>query len=343
MKRLLNTLFVTTQKVYLKKEGETIVVKDGSKTMLQIPLINLSGIVCFGNIRVSPFLLGYGTRMGISISFLSENGKFLARVQGPVAGNVLLRKAQYRISDYNEAFPGIVQNLVIGKISNCRTVLQRAVRDHAGKIDETRLHSAINKLERSIEKTRNEKDPDILRGIEGEASRKYFSVFNELIVAQKSDFIFKDRSRRPPLDRVNALLSFVYTLLYHDMRSALECTGLDPGVGFLHRDRPGRLSLALDLMEEFRPFFADRLVLSLINLKQVEGEQFKVLDNGAVFMNDAARKTVLMAYQKRKQEAVTHPFVNDTMHIGILFHTQAMLLARHIRGDLDAYPPFLWR
>ena len=328
---------------YLKKQGETLIVQLQKKTLLQLPLINISGIVCFGNIRVSPFLLGNCPKYGISVSFLSQYGKFLARVQGPVSGNVLLRRAQYRMTDDPKLCMDIIRNIVIGKISNCRTVLQRALRDHSDKLDNAKIDRAVVLLEKSMDRAGEAKEPDVLRGIEGDAAREYFGVFNELIVAQKADFTFHERSRRPPLDRVNALLSFIYTLLYNDMRSVLECTGLDPAVGFLHRDRPGRLSLALDLMEEFRPFFADRLVLSLINLKQIEAKQFKVLENGAVLMNDAARKTVLAAYQKRKQESIRHPFVDEDMHIGILFHTQALLLARHIRGDIDGYPPFIWR
>ena len=343
MKRFLNTLFVTTQKMYLKKEGETVAACLGKVTKLQLPLINLSGIVCFGNIRVSPWLMGHCAQKGVSMTFLTEYGKFLARVQGPVAGNVLLRKAQYRMSDHPERSSEIAKSIISGKLANCRTVIQRAIRDHPDKADTEKLQITVNELGRTLNRLKEDNKLDILRGMEGESSRVYFSAFNDLITSQKEDFCFTKRSRRPPLDKVNALLSFVYTLLYHDMRSALESVGLDPAVGFLHRDRPGRLSLALDLMEEFRPFFADRLVLSLINLKQVEGRNFKVLENGAVQMDDKARRAVLEAYQKRKQDAVTHPFINEKMHIGILFHIQALLLARYIRGDLDAYPPYFWR
>lgn len=343
MKRFLNTLFVMTQKSYLRKEGETVVVKAGGEVKLRVPLITLQGIVCFGNVAISPFLLGSASEMGISISFLSQFGKFLARVQGPVAGNVLLRRAQYRMTDDPEKTASVIRQILTGKFSNCRTVLQRALRDHPEKVNADSLGKAIWKLEEGLSRIQRENDPDVLRGIEGELARAYFGVFNELITAQKADFFFKERSRRPPLDRVNALLSYVYTILYHDIRSALEAAGLDPAVGFLHRDRPGRLSLALDLMEEMRPFFADRLVLSLINLKQIDSGQFTVTDSGAVLMDEKARKTLLAAYQKRKQNTVLHPFVQENMHIGILFHIQAMLMARYIRGDLDGYPPFLWR
>jgi CRISPR-associated protein Cas1 len=343
VKRFLNTLFVMTQKSYLKKDGETVVVKVAGEVKLRVPLITLQGIVCFGSVTASPELMGHASETGVSISFLNQFGKFLARVQGPVAGNVLLRKAQYRMSDDPAATASIIRQVLLGKFVNCKTVLQRALRDHGDKINRDSVEKAIPRLDSGIGRIQEETDAEVLRGIEGELARAYFGVFNELITAQKDDFTFEDRSRRPPLDKVNALLSFAYTLLYHDLRSALEATGLDPAVGFLHRDRPGRLSLALDMMEEMRPFFADRLVLSLINLKQIDAKGFTPMDTGAVYMDDDARKVFLTAYQKRKQDAITHPFVGEDMHIGILFHTQAMLMARYIRGELDAYPPFIWR
>lgn len=343
MKRFLNTLFVMTQKSYLRKEGETVVVRVDKSTKLRVPLLTLQGIVCFGNVGVSPFFLGSAAQNGVSISFVSNYGKFMARVQGPIAGNVLLRRQQYRKADIEIESAGVTRYLLSGKIANCRTVLQRALRDHADKLQTGRLEKAVDLFGRGLSRIAEETSLENLRGIEGEMGKVYFGVFNELITVQKQDFFFNERSRRPPMDRVNALLSFVYTLLYHDMRSALECVGLDPAVGFLHRDRPGRLSLALDLMEEMRPFFADRLVLSLINLKQITGKQFTFHESGAVMMDEAARKTLLAAYQKRKQDVITHPFVKEDMHIGILFHTQALLMARFIRGDIEAYPPFIWR
>jgi len=343
MKRFLNTLFVTTQGAYLKKEGETIAVQVEREIRLRIPIITLSGIVCFGNVGISPFLMGYCAENGVSISLLSRHGRFLARIQGPVAGNVLLRKEQYRISDDNKRTIEIVRSILAGKLTNSKTVLQRTLRDHAGRINADAVAREAEALDMAVKQVQSESDLEVLRGIEGETARRYFGVFNELITNQKADFSFKDRNRRPPLDRVNALLSFTYTLLYHDMRAALESVGLDPAVGFLHRDRPGRLGLALDLMEEFRPFFADRLVLSLINMRQIEGRGFQILDSGAVFMNEETRKTLIGSYQKRKQDVINHPFLNERMHIGILFHSQAILLARYIRGDIDGYPPFLWR
>ncbi len=343
MKRILNTLYITTQKVYVHKERETIVVSLNKKELLKIPAINLNSIVCFGNVRVSPFLLGHCANKGISISFMTEYGKFLCRVQGPVAGNVLLRKAQYRMSDSMEFSVLIARNVLIGKFMNCRTVVERALRDHSERVDQKALEEASKQIERSVNKVMKCNDLELMRGIEGDTAKIYFGVLDHLILNQKEDFFMKDRNRRPPMDRVNCILSFLYTLLYHDMRSALETTGLDPAVGFLHRDRPGRLSLSLDLMEEFRPVIADRLMLSLINLRQIESKDFEISDSGTVLMNEKARKTVLETYQKRKQECLEHPFIGETMHIGLLFHTQALLLARYIRGDLDEYPPFIWR
>ncbi len=343
MKRILNTLFVTQQEMYLKKEGDTIVAKLGNETKLQLPLITLSNIVCFGNIRMSPALMGHCAEMGVGISFLTENGRFLARVQGAISGNVLLRRAQYKLADNSIRRTEVVKNIVAGKIANSRTVIQRFLRDHGEKVNEKKLNMVIRDLKKNIELTQKAKDVETLRGIEGISAKIYFDVFDDMIISQKKTFVFKDRSHRPPLDKVNALLSFTYTLLYSDIHSAVETVGLDPQVGFLHTDRPGRMSLALDLIEEFRPFLADRLVLSLINLKVVKSNQFKNLDNGAVLMNETARKNVILAYQKRKQDVITHPFLNKKMHLGLLFHTQALLMARFVRGDMDGYPPFIWR
>lgn len=343
MKRLLNTLYVTTQKTYLHKKGEAIEVIVDDEVKTSIPMINLEGIVCFGNIYVSPFLLGAAPEYNITISFLSETGKFLARVQGSVAGNVLLRKEQYRISDDEERSANVAKFVLMGKISNQRTVLQRLYRDHKEKIDAEKVSEAIDYLSSNLKNLEKENNLDSLRGIEGDSAEKYFSVFDELITSQKGDFKFTGRNRRPPLDNVNAMLSYVYTLLYHDCISALECVGLDPAVGFLHRDRPGRFSLALDMMEEFRPFFADRLVLSMINRKEVTAKDFEKKASGAVLMSDDARKKLISAYQKKKEDVLHHPYVDKQMHIGILFHTQAQLMARFIRGDIDGYPTFIWK
>ena len=343
MKKHLNTLYVTTQGAYLSKEGETVVVKVDGDIRLRIPVHTISGIVCFGNVSCSPFLMGFCAENQVGLSFLTEHGRFLARVQGPVSGNVLLRREQYRRADNLESSAEVAKSILTGKIANCRAVLQRATRDHADKINEQEVRHAVMRLTREIELLDQIDQLDGLRGIEGDSAHIYFNVFDHLIVAQKDTFCFDERNRRPPLDNVNCLLSFIYTLVMHDVRSALETVGLDPAVGFLHRDRPGRPGLALDLMEEFRPFIADRLTLSLINLQQVQDKGFKKMDSGAVLMNDDTRKTVLVAYQERKHEEITHPFLGEKVMIGILFHIQALLMARYLRGDLDGYPPFIWK
>ncbi|MFH1076318.1 MAG: type I-C CRISPR-associated endonuclease Cas1c, partial [Pseudomonadota bacterium] len=343
MKRHLNTLFVTTQGAYLAKEGETVLVRVENETKLRVPIHTLGGIVCFGNVGCSPFLMGFCGERDVAISFLSEHGRFLARVQGPVSGNVLLRREQYRWADDLERSSMIASSVVSGKLVNCRAVLQRAIRDHADKIEKNQVEEASRQINESMRRLHEHLPLNVVRGIEGDAAHAYFSVFDQLITAQKENFFFKARSRRPPLDNVNCLLSFFYTLVLHDVRSALESVGLDPAVGFLHRDRPGRPSLALDLMEEFRPCIADRLALSLINLRQVQKNGFKQSESGAVLMTDETRKEVLIAYQKRKQEEILHPFIEEKMSLGLVFHMQAMLLARYLRGDLDGYPPFVWR
>ena len=343
MKKLLNTLFVTTQGAYLSKEGETVVVKIDGEVCLTVPVHTIGGIVCFGQVSCSPYLMGFCAENGVAISFLTENGGFLAKVQGPVSGNVLLRREQYRRADDLKTSALIARSVLTGKIANCRTVLQRALRDHSEKIDIDALSIASQKLANSLRRLQTESPLDILRGIEGESANAYFEVFDHLITAQKADFTFQERNRRPPMDNVNCLLSFLYTIVMHDVRSALETVGLDPAVGFLHRDRPGRYGLALDLMEEFRPFFADRLCLSLINLCQVQGKGFQKKESGAVWMDDDTRKTVLVAYQKRKQEEIEHPFLKEKVSVGILFYVQALLMARYLRGDMDNYPPFIWK
>lgn len=343
MKKHLNTLFVTTQGAYLSKEGETVVVKVDGEIKLRLPVHTLGGIVCFGNVSCSPYLMGFCAENDVAISFLSEHGRFLAKVQGPVSGNVLLRREQYRRADDQKFSAEVTKFILTGKLTNCRTVLQRALRDHSEKIREQEVRIAVMRLNHLMESLNKDQPLDVLRGIEGDAAHTYFNVFDHLIVAQKEAFHFDERTRRPPLDNVNCLLSFIYTLLMHDVRSALESVGLDPAVGFLHRDRPGRPGLALDLMEEFRPYIADRLALSLINLQQVQDKGFKKTESGAVLMNDDTRKTVLVAYQERKREEITHPFLEEKVMIGMLFHIQAMLMARYLRGDLDGYPPFIWK
>ena len=343
MKKHLNTLFVTTQGAYLTKDGETVVVKVEKEIRLRIPIHTIGGIVCFGNIMCSPFLMGFCAERDVAISFLTEYGRFLARVQGPVSGNVLLRREQYRRADDMNASAEMARAVLTGKLANCRTVLGRALRDHSDKLNADEVREASQRINSSLQRLQSDLPLNVLRGFEGEAAHTYFSVFDHLITSQKENFIFRERNRRPPLDNVNCLLSFLYTLVLHDVRSALESVGLDPAVGFLHRDRPGRPGLALDIMEEFRPFLADRLTLSLINLNQVQTKGFKKMESGAVLMDDETRKAVLVAYQKRKQDEIMHPFLEEKVPIGLLFHMQALLLARCLRGDLDGYPTFIWK
>lgn len=340
MKKLLNTLYVSTQGMYLHREGETLVAELNREVRMRLPIHTLSGIVCFGNVMCSPFLLGLCGERGVHVSFLSEHGRFLARVSGSVSGNVLLRREQHRVVSDNLKACEIARNMVIGKIANSRTVLQRVLRDHGENSD---VAHAVAMLANVIRRAQNSRDIDTLRGLEGEAASRYFDVFDALIVSQKEDFAMRGRSRRPPLDPVNALLSFLYTLLAHDCEAALEGVGLDPQMGFLHALRPGRPSLALDLMEEFRSVLADRMAVSLINLNQVTARGFIPSESGAVMMKDDTRKVVLTAWQKRKQEVVMHPFLGEKVEVGLLPHVQALLLARHLRGDLDAYPPYLMK
>jgi len=343
MRRMLNTLFVTTDGAFLKKAGESVVVSVKKEIKLRLPIHNLGGIMCFGRVLCSPGLLGLCARRGVAVSFLSPNGRYLAKVQGPTSGNVLLRREQYKRADVVSECLTIARSSVLAKIANCRTSLQRTLRDHGEKGDSSRLEKAINNLDIYLQDVKKERDIERIRGFEGYASRCYFEVFNDMITAQKESFVLDGRSRRPPQDNVNALLSFVYTLVLHDVTSALESVGLDPQVGFFHRLRPGRPSLALDLMEEFRPVLADRLVLSLINLKQVDATGFSKEESGGVKMNDGTRKVVLGAYQKRKQDEITHPFLEEKIPFGMAFFAQALLLARFLRGDLDGYPPFFWK
>jgi CRISP-associated protein Cas1 len=343
MKKHLNTLYVTTQGAYLSKEGETVLVSVDGEKRLQVPVHTLGGIVCFGRVMCSPFLMGFCAERDVGLSFLTENGRFLARVQGPVSGNVLLRREQYRRADSPEFSAAMARFFLAGKIANARTVLQRVLRDHGDKIAHAEVERAVAMLGAALRRLETIDALEVLRGIEGDTARCYFGVFDHLITSQKDAFSFTGRNRRPPLDNVNCLLSFLYTLVMHDVRSALEGVGLDPAVGFLHRDRPGRPGLALDLMEEFRPFLADRLALSLINLGQVNAKGFNKAETGAVIMADDTRREVIMTYQKRKQDEILHPFLGEKVAVGILFHVQALLLARYLRGDLDGYPPFVWR
>jgi CRISPR-associated protein Cas1 len=343
MRKMLNTLYVTTPGSYLYKEGETVAIKVDNELRLRLPIHTLSSIVCLGQVTCSPFLLGHCAENDVSVSFLSSHGRFLARVLGPVSGNVLLRREQYRRADDIEQAAVIARGVLTGKILNCLQTIKRCIRDHGDKIYITKMEETVSKMKVLLEQLKQTKSLDSLRGIEGIAANSYFSIFNEMIISQKNDFKFIKRTRRPPLDEVNCLLSFVYTLLYHDARSALESVGLDPAVGYLHRDRPGRLGLALDLMEELRPVLADRLVLSLINLKQIKKKGFVKTESGAVLMDDETRKILLVNYQERKADEISHPFLNEKIPIGMVLFSQAQLLSRYLRGDMDAYPPFILR
>lgn len=343
MKQHLNTLFVTTQGSYLRKDGQAVDVRVEKQSKLRVPLHNLEGIVGFGQVSMSPALMGACAEAGVSISFMTENGRFQASVHGRSGGNVLLRREQYRIADDVDRCLTIAKAIVCGKIANARTVLRRAARDSNDETKNEQFDRIAKKLTASLHEVGNATALDQLRGIEGDASKLYFSVLNSLVNVSAKEFEFKKRSRRPPLDPINALLSFAYTLLAHDIRSACESTGLDVQVGFLHRDRPGRPSMALDLMEEFRTFLADRMVLSLINRQQIQAKDFVLRESGAVHLSEAGRKAFLVSWQQRKQETITHPFLNEKTTVGLLMLLQARLMARCLRGDLDTYPPFIWK
>jgi len=343
MRKLLNTVYVTSPDSYLSLDGENIVILKANIEAARLPLHNLESIIAFGYTGASPALMGACAKHNIALSFMTQSGKFLSRIVGEVRGNVTLRKTQYRLSESNEESTKIAKNFIFGKIFNGRWVIERATRDYAERLDTDKLKRVSQAMANSLNMVFNSEDLDQLRGFEGEAASQYFSVFDDLILQQKEDFFFHGRNKRPPLDNVNAMLSFVYTLLAHDVAAALETVGLDAYVGFLHRDRPGRISLALDLMEELRCVYADRFVISLINKRVVNAGGFIQKEDGAVIMDDDTRRTILQAWQGRKQEKITHPFLQEKLEWGLVPYAQAMLLARFIRGDLDEYPPFLWK
>lgn len=342
MKHLGNVLYVTTPEAFLSLDGENIVVKKDENSSTRLPLHNLENIVCFTWQGASPALMGACAERNIGLCFLTPNGRFQARVTGKVKGNVLLRRKQFEVSEREAHSIPIAVSFLLGKISNGCKVLERAIRDHAMLVNVESLTGASNFLKETLKAIPACKATGDLMGFEGSAAKIYFGVFDQLILQQREDFFFKERSRRPPLDNMNALLSFLYTLLTNETVSALETVGLDPFVGFLHRDRPGRPSLALDLMEELRPVLVDRLALSLVNRKQIAGKGFTQKESGGVIMDDETRKAVLTAWQERKKEEIVHPFLKERVPFGLLPYIQAMLLARHLRGDLDAYPPFFW-
>ena len=346
MRRMRNTIYVTSEDAWLRKDGANLVVEIAGAERGRAPLHMLEGLVSFGRAGASPALLAACAEAGITVSHLDPNGRFLARVEGRRSGNVLLRRVQYRVADDPPRAVPIVRGIVTAKAANQRTVIRRALRDHGGALGVERaaaLEAAERRLTDVARRTLATETVDGLRGLEGEAAAIYFAVFTTLIRVEDPAFRFTGRSRRPPLDRMNALLSFLYALLGHDCRSALEAHGLDPQVGFLHADRPGRASLALDLMEELRPVLADRLALSMVNRRQLGADDFVVEEAGGVRLTDDARKRVLVAWQEGKREEIRHPFLDETLPFGLVAHAQAQMLARHLRGDLDGYPAFVWR
>jgi CRISPR-associated protein Cas1 len=341
MKRLLNTLYVLTENSYLSKQGETICVHVGGSEKVRVPVHTLESILCFGNTTVSTPLISFCGEKGIGLAFYSDQGRFYGRIEGPVRGNVLLRTKQYSAIHTEQALL-LAKNFVATKIANGKNVLLRSARDSNDHEIANKLRKAAQEIAYLSSHLTTAENHDQVRGIEGIVANRYFSVFDRMVKVNKEDFTFKKRSRRPPMDRINALLSFMYVLLTNDIRSALEGVGLDPAVGFLHDMRPGRPSLALDLMEELRAPLCDRIVISLINLRQVQGDDFEITPTH-VRMTEDTRKTVIAAWQKRKREEITHPFLEEKMPIGLIPYIQAQLLARYLRGDLDFYPPFHWK
>lgn len=336
MKHLQNILYITRQNSYIHKERETIVIEQERKKLLQVPAHSVQGIYCFGHVMVSPPLMGFCGEQGINLAFFSEYGRFLGRFQGRQSGNVLLRRSQYRQSEQSPL--DIARLIVAAKIKASRSVLMRAIRNHGNDYE---LSEAAHSLALSLDQARNCHSLESLRGIEGEAAANYFEVFQNLVRPElRTEFKFNGRNRRPPKDPVNAMLSFLYSVVGQDISSALQGVGLDPQVGFLHADRPGRDSLSQDLLEEFRAWLVDRLVISMINRKQVKEKDFIIESSGSVRMNDDIRKAMLVTYQARKQEIIQHPFIKEEIKIGLLPHVQSLLLARHLRGDLECYPPF---
>lgn len=343
MRKLLNTLFVLTPESYLSLDGETVVVSRDRCEVARFPLHTLEGILSFTYAGASPALMGACARRGVDLAFFTPNGRFLARTVGEERGNVLLRQQQYRVADDPTLSCRYGRSFLLGKIYNARWVLERATRDHPQRVPVEKLKQTSVQLASALPRIQDSATPEELNGVEGEAAQRYFAVFDSLILQQRDGFAFTGRSRRPPLDAVNALLSFAYTLLARECAAALEGVGLDPYVGFLHRPRPGRQSLALDLMEELRAVVADRLVISCINQKIVTPKHCQTQESGAVLLTDEGRKVFLSAWQRRKQETLTHPFLGEKIPWGLVPYVQALLLARTLRGDLEAYPPFFWK
>lgn len=343
MKKLLNTLYVLSENTYLSLKNENVVLNYEDGSHKELPLLGIESIFCFSYKGASPALLGECARRGIGVSLYTPTGRFLSQACGRMQGNVLLRKEQYRASDDAERSCEIARGFIFGKIYNSRWCIERTLRDHALRVDSETLDRASAYLADSAKEALKAEDLDTLRGIEGQAANAYFGVFNEMILNQKESFVFGGRSRRPPLDRVNALLSFGYSLLKSDCAAALEGVGLDSYVGFMHRDKPGRESAALDLMEELRSVLTDRMVLTMINMRQIVPGDFKSFEDGAVLLNEDGRKKFITAWQAHKREEIMHPYLKEKMQWGLVPHVQALLLSRYLRGDLDAYPAFLWK
>ncbi len=340
---MLNTLFVNQSDAYLALDGGNVIVKKNDEILGRVPLHNLEGIVTFGYTGASPALMGYCAENNVPLTFMTKNGRFLARVIGESKGNVVLRKTQYRQSDCEIQSSRLARNFILGKVYNQKWMLERTTRDYPMRIDVARFKETSQYFSRKLIEIRDCEDLERLRGLEGKVAVHYNRLFDDMILQQKDDFMFKGRSRRPPLDRVNAMLSFAYSLLARDTGAALEAVGLDAYVGFLHRERPGRISLALDLMEELRGIYADRFVLSLINMKVIQAKHFIQKENGAVLMTEEGRKVFLSSWQKKKQEMIQHPYLKEKMMWGLVPYAQALLLARHLRGDLEEYPTFLYK
>ncbi len=342
MKKLQNCLYIHREGAYLHKERETLIIDikvEGKKQkLMQLPIHSIGHIYCFGNIMVSPQVMGFCGENGTGLAFFNQYGRFQARIVGKQSGNVLLRRAQYNITGEQAAV--LARDIVAAKIRSSRGVLQRHVRNHGNNTD---IQKSIDRHRQIIKELPAHTNIEKIRGLEGEAASHYFNVFDQLITHSSNDIRFDGRNRRPPKDPINAMLSFLYTVQGNDISSALQGVGLDPQIGFLHAERPGRDSLALDLLEEFRAFFIDRLVLTLINRKQVSMKDFEINALGGVNIKEDTRKVILQAYQQKKQEEIHHPFLNEKITIGLLPHIQAMLLARYIRGDIEHYPPFFQR
>lgn len=343
MRQLLNTLFVTSEDVYLSLDGENVVANRGGEAVARYPLHTLRGIVSFSYAGASPALMGACAAREIGLAFCTPNGRFLARISGETQGNVLLRRMQYRMADDPTQSCRVARSMIFGKVFNARWSVERTRRDHAARIDDARFAAVSAQLRDLMPEILAETSLESLRGLEGVAATAYFSVLDEMLLREKETFYFHARSRRPPLDPFNALLSFAYSLLAHDCASALESVGLDAYVGYLHRDRPGRESLALDLMEELRACFADRFVVTLVNNRVFTASDFRVQESGAVYLTDTARRTFLQKWQERKRETITHPFLEEKLPWGLVPYVQSLLLARYLRGDLEDYPPFLWK